>query len=74
MVDFLGMAREGWGQEGELCLEGARLGGTEFAAAMRQQLRLYAGRRLSDHLAHSCHEEADRAQARGGAGSACMRE
>lgn len=33
-----------------------------FETAMRHQLRQFAGRRLSDQLAHNCSDEAQRSQ------------
>jgi hypothetical protein len=55
----------GWcRQDGALCGEPGRLSAVEFEAAMRQQLRLYASRRLSDFLAHGNGGECDRAQVR----------
>ena len=48
-------------QDGELCELDGNLGEAHFEAAMRHQLRLFAGRRLSDYLAHSCSAEAERA-------------
>ena len=48
-------------QDGELCEPSGQMGAEHFEAAMRHQLRLFAGRRLSDYLAHSCSAEAERA-------------
>ena len=48
-------------QDGELCGVTGTLSAAQFEAAMRHQLRLFAGRRLSDYLAHSCSAEAERA-------------
>ncbi len=51
-------------QDGVLCSHGGSLDAAHFEMAMRQQLRQYAGRRLSDYLAHGCSGEAERTQAR----------
>ena len=44
-------------------MPGGSLDAAHFEMAMRQQLRQYAGRRLSDYLAHGCAGEAERTQA-----------
>jgi hypothetical protein len=46
-----------------LCSKTGRLDATQFAAAMRNQLRQYAGRRISDFLYHGRACEADKTQA-----------
>jgi hypothetical protein len=50
-------------QDGVLCSQTGRLDVAQFAAAMRNQLRQYAGRRISDFLFHGRACESDRAQA-----------
>jgi len=50
-------------QEGALCGPDGLLNPAAFEKAMRQQLRQYAGRRLSDFLAHAAASEAEVAQA-----------
>ncbi len=49
-------------QDGALCGHDGRLDEDHFKTAMRQQLRLYAGRRLADFLAHGRTGEAEQAQ------------
>jgi hypothetical protein len=49
-------------QDGALCSEGGRLDAAQFEAAMRHQLRQYAGRRISDFLYHGRGGEAEHAQ------------
>ena len=49
-------------QDGALCGPDGLLNQAAFEVVMRQQLRQYAGRRLSDFLAHTAAGEAERAQ------------
>ncbi len=49
-------------QDGALCGQDGRLDEDHFKTAMREQMRLYAGRRLADFLAHGRAGEADQAQ------------
>jgi hypothetical protein len=51
-------------QDGALCSTAGRLDAAQFAAAMRNQLRQYSGRRISDFLYHGNAREADKTQAR----------
>jgi hypothetical protein len=48
-----------------LCNESGRLNAAQFEAAMRHQLRQYAGRRISDFLYHGRGGEAEHAQVKG---------
>ena len=50
-------------QDGTLCSNSGDLDEEHFEAAMRHQLRQYAGRRISDFLYHGCAGDADRAKA-----------
>jgi hypothetical protein len=52
-------------QDGTLCSESGRLNGAQFEAAMRHQLRQYAGRRISDFLYHGRGGKAEHAQVTG---------
>ncbi len=49
-------------QDGALCSEDGRLYAAQFEAAMRLQLRQYAGRRISDYLYHGRGSEAEHNQ------------
>jgi hypothetical protein len=49
-------------QDGALCSECGRLNAAQFEAAMRHQLRQYAGRRISDFLYHGRGGNAENAQ------------
>ena len=49
-------------QDGALCSEDGSLNAQQFEAAMRHQLRQYAGRRISDYLYHGRGGEAELAQ------------
>ncbi len=49
-------------QDGALCSKSGRLDAAQFEAAMRHQLRQYAGRRISDFLYHGRGGNAENAQ------------
>jgi hypothetical protein len=52
-------------QDGTLCDSNGLLDCKQFTAAMRNQLRQYAGRRISDYLYHGHGGEAEIAQVHG---------
>ncbi len=63
VIMALGKITDVWSwQDGTLCSADGRFDAAQFEAAMRHQLRQYAGRRISDFLYHGRGGEAEHAQ------------